>query len=163
MIRRPPRSKRTDTLFPYTTLFRSFYIHCDVRSEADLITAREQMVKQFGCVDLLFNNAGVAQSGPIDETTMDDWQWIVAINLLGVVRGCRVFTPLMKTQGSGVIVNIASMAGLIHPPQMAAYNTTKAAVVALSETLKAELHRYGIQVSVVCQAFFRTKIGRAHV
>src|SRR3546814_20426930 len=99
MIRRPPRSKRTDTLFPYTTLFRSFYIHCDVRSEADLISAREQMVEQFGGVDLLFNNAGVAQSGPIDETTMDDWQWIVDINLLGVVRGCRVFTPLMKTQG----------------------------------------------------------------
>src|SRR3546814_10173733 len=72
MIRRPPRSKRTDTLFPYTTLFRSFYIHCDVRSEADLISAREQMVEQFGGVDLLFNNAGVAQSGPIDETTMDD-------------------------------------------------------------------------------------------
>src|SRR3546814_13789456 len=102
------------------------------------------MGEQFGGVDLLFNNAGVAQSGPIDETTMDDWQWIVDINLLGVVRGCRVFTPLMKTQGSGVIVNIASMAGLIHPPQMAAYNTTKAAVVALSETLKAELHRYDI-------------------
>src|SRR3546814_16743797 len=77
MIRRPPRSTRTDTLFPYTTLFRSgeaFYIHCDVRSEADLISAREQMVEQFGGVDLLFNNAGVAQSGPIDETTMDDWQ-----------------------------------------------------------------------------------------
>ncbi|HEY9545286.1 MAG TPA: SDR family oxidoreductase [Solimonas sp.] len=136
----------------------AFYIHCDVRSEADLISAREQMVEQFGGVDLLFNNAGVAQSGPIDETTMDDWQWIVDINLLGVVRGCRVFTPLLKTQGSGVIVNIASMAGLIHPPQMAAYNTTKAAVVALSETLKAELHRYGIQVSVVCPAFFRTNL-----
>src|SRR3546814_16585000 len=89
---------------------------------------------------------------------MDDWQWIVDINLLGVVRGCRVFTPLMKTQGSGVIVNIASMAGLIHPPQMAAYNTTKAAVVALSETLKAELHRYGIQVSGVCPAFFPTNL-----
>src|SRR3546814_2946935 len=89
---------------------------------------------------------------------MDDWQWIVDINLLGVVRGCRVFTPLMKTQGSGVIVNIASMAGLIHPQQMAAYNTTTAAVVALSETLKTELHRYGIQVSVVCTAFFRTNL-----
>src|SRR3546814_11851996 len=64
----------------------------------------------------------------------------------------------MKTQGSGVIVNIASMAGLIHPPQMAAYNTSKAAVVALSETLKAELHRYGIQVSVDCPAVFRTNL-----
>src|SRR3546814_15437343 len=85
---------------------------------------------------------------------MDDWQWIVDINLLGVVRGCRVFTPLLKTQGSGVIVNIASMAGLIHPPQMAAYNPTKAAVVALSETLKVELHRYGIPVSVVFNAIF---------
>lgn len=136
----------------------AFYLHCDVRREEDLVAAREAMVERFGGCDLLFNNAGVAQSGPIDETTMADWQWIVDINLLGVVRGCRAFAPLMKRQGRGSIVNIASMAGLIHPPQMAAYNTTKAAVVALSETLKAELHRDGISVSVVCPAFFRTNL-----
>src|SRR3546814_17876253 len=83
----------------------AFYIHCDVRSEADLISAREQMVEQFGGVDLLFNNAGVAQRGPIDETTLADWPWSLAINLLGVVSGCRVFTPVMTTHGSGGILN----------------------------------------------------------
>lgn len=136
----------------------AFYIRCNVTVEDDLIAARDAMLAQYGGVDLLFNNAGVAQSGPIDETTLADWQWIIDINLLGVVRGCRVFTPVMKRQKSGTIVNIASMAGLINPPQMAAYNVTKAAVVALSETLKVELHRYGISVSVVCPAFFRTNL-----
>ncbi len=137
---------------------QAFYVTCNVTVEDDLIAARDAMLAQYGGVDLLFNNAGVAQSGPIDETTLADWQWIVDINLLGVVRGCRVFTPVMKQQKSGYIVNIASMAGLINPPQMAAYNVTKAAVVALSETLKIELHRYGIGVSVVCPAFFRTNL-----
>ncbi len=136
----------------------AFYITCNVTLEDDLIIARDHMIEHYDGVDLLFNNAGVAHSGPIDDTTLEDWQWIIDINLLGVVRGCRVFTPTMKAQKSGYIVNIASMAGLINPPQMAAYNVTKAAVVALSETLKIELHRYAIGVSVVCPAFFRTNL-----
>jgi NAD(P)-dependent dehydrogenase (short-subunit alcohol dehydrogenase family) len=133
-------------------------LRCDVTQEAHLVAARDAIMKQFGRVDIVVNNAGVAQSGPIDETSMEDWQWIVDINLLGVVRGCKVFTPVFKQQKSGTFINIASMAGLIHPPQMASYNATKAAVVALSETLKIELHPWNISVSVVCPAFFRTNL-----
>ena len=115
-------------------------------------------VERFGGVDIVVNNAGVAVSGSIDDTSEEDWHWIVDINLLGVARGCRVFTPLFKQQGSGWFVNVASVAGLIHPPHMSAYNTTKAAVVALSETLYAELQPHGIGTSVVCPAFFRTNL-----
>ena len=82
-----------------------------------------------------------------------------SINLLGVVRGCRTFAPLLKAQGSGHIVNTASLAGLVHAPGMSAYNTVKAGVVALSETLSHELAPHGIDVSVVCPSFFRTNLG----
>ena len=92
---------------------------------------------------------------------MNDWEWIVNINLLGVVRGCKVFTTLMREQGSGHIVNIASLAGLIYPPKMASYCATKAAVVALSETMTLELDPDNIKVSVVCPSFFRTNLAES--
>ncbi|GAB1407159.1 SDR family oxidoreductase [Thermomonas brevis] len=133
---------------------------CDVTREADLQAAADWLQREWGGVDVMVNNAGVAQMGGIAETTLDDWQWIVDINLLGVVRGCKVFAPLLRAQGGGQLVNIASMAGLVHMPQAAAYNATKAAVVALSETLQLELAPDGIRVSVVCPAFFRTDLAR---
>ncbi len=89
---------------------------------------------------------------------LDDWRWVVDVNLLGVVRGCRAFGGLFKRQGHGHVVNVASMAGLVHPPTMGPYNATKAAVVALSETLYAELAPFGVAVSVVCPTFFRTNL-----
>ncbi len=140
---------------------RVHYLHCDVTSEADVQRAADWMQENWGGVDLLINNAGVAISGPIDECSEADWDWIVQINLVGVARGCRIFTPIMKAQGSGHIVNIASLAGLIHAPTMSAYNATKAAVVAISETLAVELMPFGIDVSVVCPSFFRTGIAAA--
>ncbi len=133
-------------------------LSCDVTQDADLEAAANWLQSQWGGVDVVVNNAGVAAAGGIAEMTMRDWHWIVDINLLGVVRGCRAFTPLFRRQRSGHFVNIASMAGLVHPPKMAAYNATKAAVVALSETLKLELEPDGIRSSVVCPAFFRTNI-----
>lgn len=134
------------------------YLHCDVTREADLEAAARWMQERWGGADLLINNAGVATSGSISELPLADWQWIVDINLLGVVRGCKAFTPLFKAQKSGHIVNVASMAGLIHPPLMSAYNAVKAGVVALSETLHVELAQDGVQVSVVYPAFFRTNL-----
>lgn len=134
---------------------------CNVTDEADLVAAADWLKQNWGGVDLVFNNAGVADAGGIDEMPLADWQWMIDINLLGVVRGCKVFTPLLKAQGSGHLVNTASMAGLIHPPMMSAYNATKAAVVALSETLQAELYAHGIRVSVVCPAFFRTNLAES--
>lgn len=133
-------------------------IACNVTKEEDLQAAAAWLQKNWGGVDIVFNNAGVAQAGRIDDVPLSDWQWIVDINLLGVVRGCKAFAPMLRKQRSGHIVNVASMAGLIHLPAMSAYNATKAAVVALSETLYAELADDGVAVSVVCPAFFRTNL-----
>jgi NAD(P)-dependent dehydrogenase (short-subunit alcohol dehydrogenase family) len=135
------------------------YLPLDVRSDEAWAAALDHVVASMGGLDLLVNNAGVAAGGRIDVATMDEWHWIVDINLLGVVRGCRTFTPLFKEQGSGHIVNTASLAGLVHAPGMAAYNTVKAGVVALSETLSHELAPYGVSVSVVCPSFFQTNLG----
>lgn len=136
----------------------AFYVHCDVRREEDLRAAAEAVVSRWGGVDVVVNNAGVAGAGAIDLVSLDDWEWIVDINLLGVVRGCRVFTPVFKRQGQGRFVNVASMAGLLDVPLMSSYNATKAAVVSLSETLQNELEDSGIEVSVVCPSFFRTNL-----
>jgi NAD(P)-dependent dehydrogenase (short-subunit alcohol dehydrogenase family) len=133
-------------------------LRCDVTQEVDLSRAADWLRATWGGVDIVINNAGVAVGGTITETTIDDWRWIIDINLLGVVRGCRVFTPIFQAQKSGHFVNVASMAGLIHPPMMAAYNATKAAVVAISETLRVELATDGIAVTVVCPSFFRTNL-----
>ncbi|MDB4941544.1 MAG: Oxidoreductase, short chain dehydrogenase/reductase family [Labilithrix sp.] len=133
-------------------------LRCDVTKDEDLAAAARWLQENWGGVDVVVNNAGVAVGGGITETTMDDWRWIVDINLLGVVRGCRTFTPLFRKQGSGRFVNVASLAGLVHAPMMSAYNATKAAVVALSETLAVELADDGIMVSVVCPSFFRTNL-----
>jgi NAD(P)-dependent dehydrogenase (short-subunit alcohol dehydrogenase family) len=134
------------------------FLRCDVTREEDFAAAAAWLDQHWGGVDVVVNNAGVAASGGIDENSMSDWAWIVDINLLGVVRGCQAFTPLFRRQGGGHFVNVASMAGLIHPPLMSAYCATKAAVVALSETLRLELAPDHIAVSVVCPAFFRTNL-----
>ena len=131
---------------------------CDVRREAELEAAATWLDTNWGGVDVVVNNAGVAMSGGIAEMPMEDWSWIVDINLLGVVRGCKVFTPRFVAQGHGHFVNISSMAGLIHPPMMAAYCATKAAVVALSESMAVELAPKKVHVSVVCPAFFKTNL-----
>lgn len=134
------------------------YLRLDVRSDGDWERVRAWVTDAWGGLDVLVNNAGIAQGGRIERLTMDDWQHIVDINLFGVVRGCRTFVPLLKQQGSGHIVNTASMAGLVHPPMMSSYNAVKAGVVALSETLDHELAPDGIVVSAVCPSFFRTNL-----
>lgn len=157
------------------------YRSLDVTSDVAWMSARDWVTESWGGLDALFNNAGVAAGGRIELTEMDQWQWIVDINLLGVARGCRSFVPMMKEAGSAgvpgrgrentagvpgrgrrentaVIVNTASAAGLIHPPRMSEYNAVKAGVVALSETLFHELKPYGIGVSVVCPTFFKTNL-----
>ena len=135
------------------------YRRLDVRSDADWEAALAHVRTTWDALDVLVNNAGVAAGGRIDVATMDEWQWILDINLLGVVRGCRTFTLLFKEQGGGHVVNIASLAGLVHAPGMSAYNATKAAVVAVSETLSHELAAHGVAVSVVCPSFFRSDLG----
>jgi NAD(P)-dependent dehydrogenase (short-subunit alcohol dehydrogenase family) len=134
------------------------YRRVDVRSQQDWDSALAEVREEWGGLDLLVNNAGVATGGRIDVESMADWERVVDINLLGVARGCHTMTPLFKEQRSGHIVNVASLAGLVHGPGMSSYNATKAGVVALSETLSFELGPWGIDVSVVCPAFFRTNL-----
>lgn len=134
------------------------FLHCDVRHDADVQAAADWLQEHWGGVDLVYNNAGVAAAGPAADLALEDWQWILDINVLGVVRGCKTFVPLFKQQGHGHVVNIASMAGLVHPPRMASYCAAKAAVVALSESLYFELAPANIAVSVVCPSFFRSPL-----
>jgi NAD(P)-dependent dehydrogenase (short-subunit alcohol dehydrogenase family) len=122
---------------------------------------------EFGNVHLLFNNAGVAGPGLLWETTEADWQWVMGVNLMGVVNGLRHFVPRMlaaDAQGEpGHIVNTASVAGLLCPPLLGVYNVSKHAVVALTETLHHELRlaNSSIGVSVLCPGFVETGIARS--
>lgn len=134
------------------------YIRLDVRSQQDWDAAMAWVKDTWGGLDILVNNAGVATGGRIDIEALADWERVLDINLLGVVRGCQSVTPLFKAQRHGHLVNVASLAGLVHGPGMASYNATKAGVVAVSETLLAELAPWGVAVSVVCPAFFRTNL-----
>ncbi len=134
------------------------YLRLDVTDQSDWDRARAWVAEHWGGLDILVNNAGIATGGRIDVESLDDWHRVVDINLLGVVRGCRTFTPMLKEQRAGHIVNVASLAGLVHGPGMSSYNAVKAGVVALSETLSYELEPWGIATSVVCPAFFRTNL-----
>ncbi|GAA1054533.1 SDR family NAD(P)-dependent oxidoreductase [Dietzia natronolimnaea] len=134
------------------------YLRLDVRSEEEWQAARAEIEQIWGGIDVLVNNAGIAQGGRIEYLTEEDWRLITDINLLGVARGCRTFVPMLKAQGHGHLVNTASLAGLVHPPTMASYTAVKAAVVAISETLRWELEPFGIDVSVLCPSFFRTNL-----
>lgn len=137
----------------------NMYIDCDVRRDGDLRKAVERVVQRWERLDVMVNNAGVAAVGLFEGISEDDWQWLLDINLLGVVRGCRAAVTAMKRQGHGHIVNIASMAGLTPPPGMSSYNAVKAAVVSLSESLYSELAPLNIQVTLVCPSFFRSNLG----
>jgi NAD(P)-dependent dehydrogenase (short-subunit alcohol dehydrogenase family) len=130
----------------------------DITSDDDWAAALAAVEQRWGGLDVLVNNAGVAGGGRIDVAGLDEWEWILEINLLGVVRGCRAFTPMFKRQRSGRIVNVASLAGLVHPAGMASYNAAKAGVVALTETLGHELSPYGVGATVVCPSYFRTNL-----
>jgi len=139
----------------------SFFCHCDVTNDGDIKNLHDQIIDHWGGLDIIVNNAGVATHGTMDNAPLSDWQWVIDINLMGVVRGCKQFTSLFKQQGYGHIVNVASMAGLLYTPEMGSYNATKAANVALSETLRAELEPYNINTSVVCPGFFQTNLAKS--
>lgn len=137
---------------------RTEVVTCDVTDRSQVIALVEEAEQRLGGVDVMCNNAGVAVGGPFEEISLDDWRWVVDINLWGVIYGCQAAIPKMKAQGRGYILNVASAAGLLSPPGMSAYNVTKAGVVSLSETLYAEFRSTGIHVSVLCPTFFLTNI-----
>ena len=111
-------------------------------------------------IDVVINNAGVATGDRIEQGEWSTWEWVIDLNIKSVALGCRTFTPMMKNQGSGYFINTASLAGLMTAPLMASYNVTKAAVVALSDTMHHELKPYGIGTTVLCPGFFRTNLDK---
>jgi NAD(P)-dependent dehydrogenase (short-subunit alcohol dehydrogenase family) len=132
----------------------------DVADEAQWQSVSEQAIERFGKIHMVVNNAGVGGgSGPIESQEKQAWQWAIDVNLMGVVYGAKVMLPLIKEHNEGGwIVNVASMAGMGGLPYGGAYNATKAAVVALSESWAEELKSKGIRVSVLCPAFVQTRI-----
>lgn len=130
----------------------------DVTDDAGWARLVERIDRDFGRLDLLVNNAGVATGGMLGETSLDDWRWVLEINLMGVVRGCHHLVGRFRRQGHGHIVNVASWAGLAGAPGIISYGTAKAAVVAFSEMLRAELKPAGVEVSVLCPAFVKTRL-----
>ena len=136
----------------------AFYIHCDITSENEVQTLAHTMKTRWGGVDFVFNNAGVASGGSLLDESIEQWQWVFDINVLGMVRVSRALLPLMREQGGGYFINIASQAGLTPIPYMGSYNAVKAAVVSFSETMKLELAPDNIDVSVVCPSFFKTNL-----
>ncbi len=137
---------------------RAESMRCDVAKleEQEAVAARSDEL--FGRTDLLVNNAGVAASGLLGEMPLDDWRWVMGINLWGPIYGCHLWVPRMKRAGSGHILNVASIAGVASAPLMGPYNVTKAGVIALSETLAAEVEREGIGVTALCPFFFQTNV-----
>lgn len=136
----------------------SFYVHCDITSDSDVQTLAQTIDSRWGGVDYVFNNAGVATGGSLLDESIEQWQWVFDINVLGMVRVSRALLPLMRKQGGGYFINIASQAGLTPIPYMGSYNAVKAAVVSFSETMKLELAPDNIDVSVVCPSFFKTNL-----
>ena len=145
-------------------------LRCDVRHAAEVQALADEAMRAFSAVHLLFNNAGVGAGGLIWENTQADWEWVLGVNLWGVIHGVRIFTPLMlecakKEAGyEGHIVNTASMAGLLNAPTMGIYNVSKHAVVSLSESLYQDLKlvEAPISASVLCPYFVPTGISASH-
>ena len=114
--------------------------------------------ERFPRLDLLINNAGVAATGEIGRSSLEDWRWLLNVNLFGVLHGCHACRQWCESSPGAHIVNIASSAALVSFPGLGGYNASKAAVVALSETLYAELRRYRVGVTTVCPSFFSSQI-----
>ena len=139
-------------------------VRTDVSKRSDVELLARQALDAFGQVHLLFNNAGVAAGGPPWEATWNDWEWVIGVNLWGVIYGVKVFTPLMLAQNTEChIINTSSAAGLIAGGFSAPYTVTKHAVVALSESLYLTLQQRNslVKVSVLCPGLVRTNIANA--
>ena len=148
---------------------RTMAFRLDVSDAAQMEAMAASVKARFGAPHLVFNNAGVGSGGLIWENTVKDWEWVLGVNVMGVVHGVRMFTPMMLEAAAqdaawqGHIVNTASMAGLLNPPNMGVYNVSKHAVVALSETLYQDLSLVTGQIgaSVLCPYFVDTGISQS--
>jgi NAD(P)-dependent dehydrogenase (short-subunit alcohol dehydrogenase family) len=135
---------------------------CDV-SKYDDVERLAALAEEFfeGPPTLVVNNAGVGAGGRvIGEIGIDEWYWVLSVNLLGVVHGCEVFAPILRGQRRAGLINVASAAAYMAAPLMAAYSASKAAVLSVSETLAAEMGGTGVNVTVVCPTFVKTNVAR---
>ena len=142
----------------------------DVSNAQQMEALAQEVQERFGAPHFVFNNAGVGSGGLVWENSVKDWEWVLGVNLWGVIHGVRLFTPMMLEAArkdpswQGHIVNTASMAGLLTPPNMGIYNVSKHAVVCLTETLYQDLRLVSDQVgaSVLCPYFVPTGISQSH-
>jgi NAD(P)-dependent dehydrogenase (short-subunit alcohol dehydrogenase family) len=135
---------------------------CDVADPVSVERAARACHEAFGNVHVVCNNAGVAAAGGIDNISLDNWRWVLDVNLMGVLHGIRSFLPHIRSHGEGGhIVNTASMAGMSSGLGFSPYVASKFAVVGLSEGLATQLKPFGIGVSVLCPGFVRTRIGES--
>jgi NAD(P)-dependent dehydrogenase (short-subunit alcohol dehydrogenase family) len=130
----------------------------DVAERGDMERFAAAVHGEVEAVDVLVNNAGVGLGGGFLHTGLDDWDWVIGINLKGVIHGCHFFLPPMVEKRAGHVVNVASAAGLVATEALAAYSTTKFAVVGLSEALRDELAQFGIGVTAICPGIINTPI-----
>jgi short-subunit dehydrogenase len=152
-------AQETVNLIESQTSGKAFAVQCDVGVKEQVKALAEQAEKLMNHpVSLVINNAGVGLGGKFDEVSLEDWQWCMHVNLWGVIHGCHYFVPKFKQQGRGAIINVASAAGYTAAPEMTAYNVTKSSVLALSETLSAELRKDNIRVNVLCPTLVPTNI-----
>jgi NAD(P)-dependent dehydrogenase (short-subunit alcohol dehydrogenase family) len=135
---------------------KALEIVCDVTKYEELEKAANRIQQEWGGLDIVVNNAGIAVVGQMEKVAIEDWDKAIDVDLKSVIYGCRIFIPLFKRQGYGHIVNMASAAGFVAMPEMGPYNVAKAGVIALSETLRPELAKHNIGLTVLAPTFFRT-------
>jgi len=137
-------------------------VACDVADPVSVERAAEASYQAFGNVHVVCNNAGVTAAGGIDNISLDNWRWMLDVNLMGVLHGVRTFLPHIRAHGEGGhIVNTASMAGMNSGLGFSPYVASKFAVVGMSEGLATRLKPFGIGVTVLCPGFVRTRIGES--
>jgi len=141
----------------------AFFHLCDITKPWDVDKLAVVLAERWNSLDLLVNNAGVATAGSVESETMQQWQWVMDINVLGHVRMTKAMLPLLRNSNASErdIINIASQAGLTPAPGMGSYSVSKAAMVCYAETAHLELAHEGIHVSVVCPAFFETNLDQS--
>lgn len=132
----------------------------DVSRYEHIEVLAERAIAAYGKVNIVHNNAGVVRAGTLDELSLEDWQWVLGVDLWSVIYGIKVFLPLLKQAGEGHVINTASSAGLQSTPNIGPYNVAKFGVVAITETLKLELDEAGspIGASVLCPGAVQTRI-----
>lgn len=133
----------------------------DVSQARQVEEFSERVYKEFGQVDVLVNNAGVVLAGRLEDMALEDWQWIMGINMWGVIHGSHFFYPRMLRRGSGHIVNISSAAGLIPLPMLSAYSGTKSAVLSMTRVWRAEGAMHGVGFTAVCPGVMNTNVSKS--